>query len=59
MDEEGGFELARRSRGTPRIANRLLRRVRDYAEVKGDGASPSPSPTRRWPCWTWTRKALT
>ncbi len=37
MDDEGGFELARRSRGTPRIANRLLRRVRDYAEVKGDG----------------------
>ena len=36
-DEAGGFELARRSRGTPRIANRLLRRVRDYAEVKGDG----------------------
>ena len=37
IDEEGGFEIARRSRGTPRIANRLLRRVRDYAEVKGDG----------------------
>ena len=37
MDEAGGFELARRSRGTPRIANRLLRRVRDYADVKGDG----------------------
>ena len=37
MDEAGGFELARRSRGTPRIANRLLRRARDYAEVKGDG----------------------
>ncbi|GAB3364195.1 Holliday junction branch migration DNA helicase RuvB [Giesbergeria sinuosa] len=37
MDAAGGFELARRSRGTPRIANRLLRRVRDYAEVKGDG----------------------
>ncbi|MBY0453827.1 MAG: Holliday junction branch migration DNA helicase RuvB [Burkholderiaceae bacterium] len=37
MDDEGGFELARRSRGTPRIANRLLRRVRDYADVKGDG----------------------
>jgi holliday junction DNA helicase RuvB len=36
--EDGGFEIARRSRGTPRIANRLLRRVRDYAEVKGDGA---------------------
>ncbi len=37
MDEAGGFEIARRSRGTPRIANRLLRRVRDYAEVKGSG----------------------
>jgi Holliday junction DNA helicase RuvB len=36
-DEEGAFEIARRSRGTPRIANRLLRRVRDYADVKGDG----------------------
>ena len=37
MDAAGGFEIARRSRGTPRIANRLLRRVRDYAQVKGDG----------------------
>ncbi len=36
-DEEGAFEIARRSRGTPRIANRLLRRVRDYADVKSDG----------------------
>ncbi len=36
-NEAGGGEIARRSRGTPRIANRLLRRVRDYAEVKGDG----------------------
>ena len=36
-DEAGGFEIARRSRGTPRIANRLLRRVRDYADVKGKG----------------------
>src|SRR3954466_7987483 len=35
--EEGAAEIARRSRGTPRVANRLLRRVRDYAEVKGDG----------------------
>ncbi|MFN3496138.1 MAG: Holliday junction DNA helicase RuvB C-terminal domain-containing protein, partial [Hydrogenophaga sp.] len=33
----GGFEIARRSRGTPRIANRLLRRVRDFADVKGSG----------------------
>ena len=37
LDAAGGFEIARRSRGTPRIANRLLRRVRDYAEVKGSG----------------------
>ncbi len=35
--DEGALEIARRSRGTPRIANRLLRRVRDYAEVKGEG----------------------
>ena len=37
LDESGSNELARRSRGTPRIANRLLRRVRDYAEVRADG----------------------
>ena len=37
MDEEGAIEIARRSRGTPRIANRLLRRVRDYAQVRADG----------------------
>jgi Holliday junction DNA helicase RuvB len=37
VDPEGALEIARRSRGTPRIANRLLRRVRDYAQVKGDG----------------------
>lgn len=36
-DDDGAHEIARRSRGTPRIANRLLRRVRDYADVKGDG----------------------
>ncbi|MDV6321651.1 Holliday junction branch migration DNA helicase RuvB, partial [Chromohalobacter sp. HP20-39] len=35
--EDGALEIAKRSRGTPRIANRLLRRVRDYAEVKADG----------------------
>jgi Holliday junction DNA helicase RuvB len=35
--DEGALEIARRCRGTPRIANRLLRRVRDYAQVKGDG----------------------
>ena len=37
IDAEGAIEIARRSRGTPRIANRLLRRVRDYADVKGTG----------------------
>ncbi|MGH8444756.1 MAG: Holliday junction branch migration DNA helicase RuvB [Solimonas sp.] len=37
IDAEGAGEIARRSRGTPRIANRLLRRARDYAEVRGDG----------------------
>ncbi|MEZ9198705.1 Holliday junction branch migration DNA helicase RuvB [Shewanella sp. 10N.286.54.B9] len=38
IDQEGAVEIARRSRGTPRIANRLLRRVRDFAEVKHSGA---------------------
>jgi Holliday junction DNA helicase RuvB len=37
MQEEGALEIAKRSRGTPRIANRLLRRVRDYSQVKSDG----------------------
>jgi holliday junction DNA helicase RuvB len=37
IDAKGATEIARRSRGTPRIANRLLRRVRDFAQVKGDG----------------------
>jgi len=38
IDDKGAKEIAKRSRGTPRIANRLLRRVRDYAEVKSDGS---------------------
>jgi holliday junction DNA helicase RuvB len=38
IDIDGAWEIARRSRGTPRIANRLLRRVRDFAEVRGDGS---------------------
>jgi holliday junction DNA helicase RuvB len=38
VDDAGAVEIARRARGTPRIANRLLRRVRDYAEVRGDGS---------------------
>ncbi len=38
ISEDGALEIARRSRGTPRLANRLLKRVRDYAQVKGDGS---------------------
>lgn len=41
-DEEGTMEIARRSRGTPRVANRLLRRVRDFAQVKSDGTITGP-----------------
>ncbi len=37
LEDEGASEIARRARGTPRVANRLLRRVRDFAQVKGDG----------------------
>ena len=37
IDDDGAAEIGRRARGTPRIANRLLRRVRDFAEVRGDG----------------------
>ncbi len=37
LDQDGAYEIARRSRGTPRIANRLLKRVRDFAQVKGSG----------------------
>ena len=37
IEEEGAWEIARRSRGTPRLANRLLKRVRDFAQVKYDG----------------------
>ena len=38
IDEEGALEIARRSRGTPRLANRLLKRVRDWAQVRGSGS---------------------
>jgi Holliday junction DNA helicase RuvB len=37
IDDEGALEIAKRSRGTPRLANRLLKRVRDFAQVMGDG----------------------
>ncbi|MFL5578702.1 MAG: Holliday junction branch migration DNA helicase RuvB [Gemmatimonadaceae bacterium] len=42
IDREGAQEIARRSRGTPRVANRILRRVRDFAQVKADGAITKP-----------------
>ena len=42
IDHQGAWEIARRSRGTPRIANRLLKRVRDYAQVHGDGRITQP-----------------
>ena len=42
VEPEGAMEIARRSRGTPRIANRLLRRVRDYAQVRADGVITKP-----------------
>jgi Holliday junction DNA helicase RuvB len=42
IEEAGAAEIARRSRGTPRVANRLLRRVRDYAQVKADGRITAP-----------------
>ena len=41
-DKEGAIEIARRSRGTPRVANRLLRRIRDFAEVEGKGVIDGP-----------------
>src|SRR5437588_5027815 len=43
VDREGALEIASRSRGTPRIANRLLRRVRDYAQVRGGGKIDLPT----------------
>ncbi|MFP4171674.1 MAG: Holliday junction branch migration DNA helicase RuvB [Candidatus Hydrogenedentota bacterium] len=45
IDSEGAYEIARRSRGTARVSNRLLRRARDYAQVKGDGAITGPIAT--------------
>jgi len=42
IDEEGAWEIARRSRGTPRVTNRLLKRVRDYAQIRADGVITLP-----------------
>ena len=46
VDEKGAVEMARRSRGTPRLANRILKRVRDFAEVKYDGVIRCNRPLR-------------
>ncbi|GAB3879449.1 hypothetical protein GCM10029964_031830 [Kibdelosporangium lantanae] len=56
---DGAVEIAGRSRGTPRIANRLLRRVRDYAEVRANGAVTRKSPRPRSPSTTSTNSAST
>ena len=51
LDSDGAAEIAGRSRGTPRIANRLLRRVRDYAQVRADGlVTPRDRRAPRWRC---------
>ena len=56
IDRDGAAEIAMRSRGTPRIANRLLRRVRDYAQVRAAGVIDRPTwRVRRWRCWRWMR----
>ena len=52
IDEEGARELAKRSRGTPRLANRLLKRVRDFAQVKYDGVIKRLQ-ILRWIFWMW------
>ena len=59
LADDGANEIATRSRGTPRIAGRLLRRVRDFAVVEGRGASRARSPTVRSSCSTSTRSAST
>jgi Holliday junction DNA helicase RuvB len=59
IEAAGASELARRSRDTPRIANRLLRRVRDYAQVKGDGTVTEDMPIGRSTARAWTRAAST
>ena len=60
VDEGGARELGRRARGTPRIANRLLHRVRDFAEVRGDGrVTQRRPPTTRFAAWRLTSWAWT
>lgn len=51
IDTEGALEIASRSRGTPRIVNRLLKRVRDYAQVRGNGEIDLETARAAWICW--------
>ena len=51
LEQQAAFEVARRSRGTPRIANRLLRRVRDYADVRNGGIISVDVANKRFQCW--------
>jgi len=57
IDEEGSTRIAERSRGTPRVANRLLRRVRDFAEVRGDGSINGSTAARASTSSGWTSSA--
>lgn len=61
IDEKGAVELARRSRGTPRLANRILRRVRDFAQVRYDGRITEEVANTAlifwmWISWDWIRQ---
>jgi holliday junction DNA helicase RuvB len=59
IDDAGAHEIARRSRGTPRIANNLLRRVRISPRCAPTAALAAPSPTKRWPCSRSTKTGST
>ena len=59
LTPEGASEIATRARGTPRIANRLLKRVRDYAEVRGDGTVDTETARVASRCSKWTSSVST
>ena len=59
IDAEGAIRISERSRGTPRVANRLLRRVRDFAEVRGEGFIDGATPVTAWSSSGWTSSGWT
>jgi Holliday junction DNA helicase RuvB len=59
IDDRGAIRISERSRGTPRVANRLLRRVRDFAEVRGDGSINGATAARASTSSGWTSSAWT